>query len=495
MYDNIYHLKKTWKTIYNESIITEDNNLCWDGYEMYGMKNKDGKNVPNCVKINETEYTLNEDDITCYKEIEEAEYKGRKVKLNKPMKGDVKKYKVYVKNKKGNVVKVNFGDPNMEIKRDNPERRKSFRARHNCDNPGPKDKARYWSCKFWSNKNVSDLLKEKELIKGGLADNKDLNDILKHHFGEMGERAKTVSFYLLKDQLEKGIKVEMEHTDDPEKAKEIAKDHLWEDPDYYTKLATIEPEHEELKEEDNDEGDVFVYDPTSIEDQIDRLIDQYNDEEDITPQEIISDEMEEINIINRKLKSLKSKYMIEKDHFNIAWSNANKLGQSSKSIGKGLFIFKGFDELYNVKHLKEDEKLLKILKELESVGGATLFNIRNPSKQIQKNKKMTVSPSMRDDYLRMAVFGKNYNDAKDLLINIHKKYVNNQDISITEIKELFSMMNGPIGEFLKYLAFDENKENSLVKRFNDIIKLRIQIEKMNEQIKVRKGVIEHFENE
>ena len=94
-------------------------------------------------------------------EIEEAaEYQGRKVTLNKPTKGDVKKSKVYVKNDKGNVVKVEFGDPNMEIKRDDPARRKSFRARHNCDNPGPKYKARYWSCKFWSaNKSVSDLMK------------------------------------------------------------------------------------------------------------------------------------------------------------------------------------------------------------------------------------------------------------------------------------------------------------------------------------------------
>ena len=82
-------------------------------------------------------------------ELEEAEYQGRKVKLNKPMKGDVKKSKVYVKNPKGNVVKVNFGDPNMRIKKSDPERRKSFRARHNCDNPGPKHKARYWSCRAW----------------------------------------------------------------------------------------------------------------------------------------------------------------------------------------------------------------------------------------------------------------------------------------------------------------------------------------------------------
>jgi hypothetical protein len=82
-------------------------------------------------------------------ELHEAEYQGRKVPLGKPMQGDVKKSKVYVKNAKGNVVKVNFGDPNMTIKRSNPKRRKSFRARHNCANPGPRWKARYWSCKAW----------------------------------------------------------------------------------------------------------------------------------------------------------------------------------------------------------------------------------------------------------------------------------------------------------------------------------------------------------
>ncbi len=83
--------------------------------------------------------------------IEESEYQGKKVKLNDPFRtsGGPKKFSVYVKNEKGNVVKVNFGDPNMEIKRDDPERRKSFRARHKCDNPGPKTSARYWSCYQW----------------------------------------------------------------------------------------------------------------------------------------------------------------------------------------------------------------------------------------------------------------------------------------------------------------------------------------------------------
>ena len=82
---------------------------------------------------------------------EAAEYQGRKVKLGKPFltPDGPKKRSVYVKNDKGNVVKVNFGDPNMKIKKSDPGRRKNFRARHNCDNPGPRWKARYWSCKAW----------------------------------------------------------------------------------------------------------------------------------------------------------------------------------------------------------------------------------------------------------------------------------------------------------------------------------------------------------
>ena len=87
----------------------------------------------------------NEDEI-----MDEAEYQGRKVKLGKPMRGDVKKFKVYVRDPKTkNIKKVNFGDPNMKIKKSNPARRRSFRARHNCDNPGPRTKARYWSCRKW----------------------------------------------------------------------------------------------------------------------------------------------------------------------------------------------------------------------------------------------------------------------------------------------------------------------------------------------------------
>ena len=91
---------------------------------------------------------------------EDAEYRGRKVSLNKPTRGDVKKFKVYVKDPKtGNVKKVNFGhggtsakrkgEKTMKIRKSNPKARKSFRARHNCDNPGPRHKARYWSCRKW----------------------------------------------------------------------------------------------------------------------------------------------------------------------------------------------------------------------------------------------------------------------------------------------------------------------------------------------------------
>ena len=94
--------------------------------------------------------------------VEESEYEGKKVKLNDPFRapsGSAKKFYVYVKNEKGNVIRLGFGDPNMEIKRDDPDRRSNFRARHNCDNPGPKWKARYWSCWTWrSGKPVSKIV-------------------------------------------------------------------------------------------------------------------------------------------------------------------------------------------------------------------------------------------------------------------------------------------------------------------------------------------------
>ena len=121
---------------------------------------KDGNEIEYDV-VNEQDY---KDFISYMKEnystmeesqLEEAEYQGRKVKLGKPMQGDTKKFKVYVKNPKGNVVKVNFGQGGdakggtMRIRKSNPKARKSFRARHNCDNPGPRHKARYWSCKKW----------------------------------------------------------------------------------------------------------------------------------------------------------------------------------------------------------------------------------------------------------------------------------------------------------------------------------------------------------
>ena len=108
----------------------------------------------------EAEYGMSKAEAKEKFNLDEAEYRGRKVPLGKPMRGDVKKFKVYVKDPKtGNVKKVNFGhggtsakkagQKTMKIKKSNPKRRKSFRARHNCDNPGPRTKARYWSCRAW----------------------------------------------------------------------------------------------------------------------------------------------------------------------------------------------------------------------------------------------------------------------------------------------------------------------------------------------------------
>jgi hypothetical protein len=172
----------------------EDNALCescWEGYKQVGGKMKNGKMVPNCVPVSED---IDSDDDVNYGKIEpeeydvenyddfkdfikfikeyntelseatcpcltEGEYQGRDVPLGKPMRGDVKKFKVYVKNPAGKVVKVNFGhggtsaaakgEKTMKIRKSNPKARKSFRARHNCANPGPRTKARYWSCRKW----------------------------------------------------------------------------------------------------------------------------------------------------------------------------------------------------------------------------------------------------------------------------------------------------------------------------------------------------------
>ena len=141
---------------------TEARGTCWVGYKQVGMKKKGNRMVPNCVK-EEVDIYYEENgkgygytfEFITDKNLQEAEYQGRKVKLGKPMRGDVKKFKVYVKNPKGNVIKVNFGQGGkakggtMRIRKSNPAARKSFRARHNCDNPGPRHKARYWSCRKW----------------------------------------------------------------------------------------------------------------------------------------------------------------------------------------------------------------------------------------------------------------------------------------------------------------------------------------------------------
>jgi hypothetical protein len=118
------------------------------------MKKKGIK--PKNETLYEDEYGSVEETDYEYNSLTEAEYQGRKVQLGKIMQGDVKKSKVYVKNDKGKVVKVNFGfggssakGKRMTIKKNNPERRKSFRARHNCDNPGPRWKPRYWACRTW----------------------------------------------------------------------------------------------------------------------------------------------------------------------------------------------------------------------------------------------------------------------------------------------------------------------------------------------------------
>lgn len=129
-----------------------------DGKKYGPFKDKETANnflvvrkLPNSSIVVEQEEPFYDDFLAEGEIIEEAEYQGRKVQLNRPFltPDGPKKRSVYVKNDKGNIVKVNFGDPDLKIKKNIPERRKRFRARHNCENPGPKWKRRYWSCKRW----------------------------------------------------------------------------------------------------------------------------------------------------------------------------------------------------------------------------------------------------------------------------------------------------------------------------------------------------------
>ena len=116
-----------------------------DDYDELDVEQEDMDDFINFLKGYSTQ--LEEANCNC---VYEAEYQGREVKLGKPTQGDVKKFKVYVKNpKSGKIIKVNFGQKGMVIKKDNPGKRANFRARHNCENPGPRTKARYWSCRKW----------------------------------------------------------------------------------------------------------------------------------------------------------------------------------------------------------------------------------------------------------------------------------------------------------------------------------------------------------
>lgn len=162
-----YHLDK--KIPLNETVFKEYSqsfiNLINEVRKLYNNDSIDLSHEDRCIVESDlAKKVLLENGQVVYLEVpvedknflSEAEYQGRKVQLGKIMQGDVKKFKVYVKNDKGNVVKVNFGfggksakGKRMVIKKNNPQRRKSFRARHNCDNPGPRWKARYWACRTW----------------------------------------------------------------------------------------------------------------------------------------------------------------------------------------------------------------------------------------------------------------------------------------------------------------------------------------------------------
>jgi hypothetical protein len=153
-------IKKLVREVYEEQAQQDE---CWECYEA-AMEEGTNEAWEECYKKTNWNMIPEGDEHTCEGDefyeiygdmnadatLEEAEYRGRKVKLGKPMRGDVKKFRVFVRNPKtGKVKKVNFGDPNMRIKKSNPKRRKSFRARHKCSSAKDRTSARYWSCRKW----------------------------------------------------------------------------------------------------------------------------------------------------------------------------------------------------------------------------------------------------------------------------------------------------------------------------------------------------------
>jgi hypothetical protein len=142
------------KDLLDEEELDENGLQRYTGIKKYGKKGfealqkagREGASEEEKGKIKD-QYLKKEK--TNEEEMDEAKYHGKEVPLGKKLPGDVKKSKVYVRKPNGKIVKVNFGDKNMRIKKSNPARRKSFRARHNCKNPGPRWKARYWSCRSW----------------------------------------------------------------------------------------------------------------------------------------------------------------------------------------------------------------------------------------------------------------------------------------------------------------------------------------------------------
>ena len=142
----------------------------WIGYAEYAdPDNDDFDAFDHPPNFNEQYEDWGDEQSEDVEIISAAEGKKKNVKLGKPFRtpGGPKKFGVYVKNDKGNVIMVRFGDPNMEIKRDDPARRKNFRSRHNCDNPGPRTKARYWSCRMWSSRPVNKITSQEECGCGG----------------------------------------------------------------------------------------------------------------------------------------------------------------------------------------------------------------------------------------------------------------------------------------------------------------------------------------
>lgn len=360
---------------------------------------------------------------------------------------------------------------------------------------------------------VDEDVVQEDLLPGGLADDMGLKEIADKH---------GVDLEKIQDEFAMGVKVEFEHTDDEEKAAEIAKDHLLELPDYYTRLDKMENSAEM-----NEDSSPAV-DP-EIESIAQRYIDAYEADDEMSPEESIEDLQVDMEKDKSNVARFKTKLTPKIENWNIAWKNSNRSGKggqaATSSVGSQHMPFNDFEEAYDIFMMDNDEKDNILIDIISNIGNIKNINVRakerrakglregqrrrvSPDAQytpagnplsntdpVHTSKGLTGSPFQRDDILRAAVFGHSEEEAEVSFNKLTNAMEKNRTIDWKHILNIGRNMNGPAGKFMQFLFFDYPPEDPMSRQFMEIVQLRKEAERAMKMLTARKKAIEHFEKE